>query len=210
MKTFRTMLVFASFLLVVAGGVRVGANTFYPATVTFSDRLGDKITSDYLTTGNHSYTNGGSAKLEVGFYEVSADLVLKQLVGNLPRFLAISFAPITPPGAPSGSLRERNIFMNIHGILTIPPGTARNARTDINTAVGTFKHNPNWVDTTAYATEVLVSRTGNVWTVTADPNPIPGAPGDVAGLVKTKGFTETLVGLYHMPFQITVTCPTCP
>jgi len=211
MKTFRFAMVLASFLVVVNGGIRVAANMFYPATVTFSDRVGDNITSDAATTGTHSYTNGGSAKLECGFYEVSSDLVLKQLAGPLPRYLAFSMTPITPSGAPTGTLQERNIFMNIHNILSMPVGTGKNALASFKTSVGELKLMPitKWIDPTTYATQVFVSRTGNVWTVTADPGTPPG-PGDVAALTTTKGYKESLVGLYHTPFEITVTCPTCP
>src|SRR5262245_53005961 len=102
MKTFRFAMVLASFLVVVCSGIRVGANMFYPATVTFSDRVGDNITSDAATSGTYSYTNGGSAKLECGFYLDSGDLVLKQLAGPLPRYLAFSLTPIPPAGAPAG------------------------------------------------------------------------------------------------------------
>ncbi len=104
MKTFRIVLVLASSLVVVSGGIRVAANTHYSATVTFSDRAGDNITSDYLTSGSHSYVDGGSAKIESGFWQLSGDFVLRQLTGPLPRYLSFSLTPITPAGAPSGSL----------------------------------------------------------------------------------------------------------
>jgi hypothetical protein len=213
MKTFRLAMVLGSFLVVVSGGIRVAANTFYPATVEFSDRVGDNITSDYLVTGNHTYVNGGTDKLECGFWVLpNNDLVLRAPAGGtakLPRFLAFSLTPITPPNAPAGSLQQRDIFMNIRDILSLPAGTAKNTIAIFRTAFGELKFTPHWVDTSTYATEVFVSRTGNQWTVTADPGTPPG-PGDVAALTTTKRNTETLVGLYHTPFQITVTCPTCP
>ena len=211
MKTFRIVVVLASFLVAVSGGIRVAANTHYSATVTFSDRAGDNIRSDYLTSGSHSYVDGGSAKIESGFWQLSGDFVLRQLTGPLPRYLSFSLTPITPAGAPSGSLTERNIFMNIQNILTLPPGQATNAIAIFGTAVGQLKLLPNsrWIDTSTYASTVFVSRIGNTWTVTADPG-VPPGPGDVAALTQTKGFKESLVGLYHTPFQITVTCPTCP
>ena len=214
MKTCRTVLVFASFLFVVVGGVRIAANTFYPASVTFSDRVGDNITSDYLTTGNHIYVNAASPdKLECGFWVLpNNDFVLRRLNGGAPRnprFLAFSLTPITPSTAPSGSITQSDIFINIRDILTLLPGTAKNTIAIFSTAFGQLKLTPNWMDTSTYATEVLVSRTGNQWTVTADPGTPPG-PGDVAAITTTKGKGESLVGLYHTPFQITITCPTCP
>jgi len=198
-------------LLLAGGAVGAGpsTDTLYPATVTFSDRFGDAITSDYANSGNHSYTNTPAKRFEVGFHTVTNDLVMRTLSNSIGRYLAFSFAPIAPPSAPTGTLQQNDMFMNIHTILNMPTGTAKNTVANFSSDVGMFRYTPTWVDPT-YATLVFVSRSGNVWTVTADPNPVPGAPGDVAGLVKTKGNTETLVGLYHMPFQITVTCPTCP
>jgi len=213
MKTFRFVLALASFLVIATGGIRVAANTFYPATVTFSDRAGDSITSDYLTTGKHTYVNGGTDKLECGFWVLpNNDLVLRAPAGGtskLPRFLAFSLMPIEPPNAPAGSVQQRDIFMNIRDILTLPAGTSKTTMAIFRTAFGDLKLTPHWVDTSTYATEVYVYRTGNTWTVTADPGMPPG-PGDVAALTTTKKNVETLVGLYHTPFQLTVDCPTCP
>jgi hypothetical protein len=209
MKKLRIAMVFVSLLIVVTSGVRIGANTFYPATVTFSDRVGDNITSDYLTTGNQTYVDGGADKLECGFWvSPNNDFVLRAPAGGtakLPRYLAFSLTPIAPPTAPTASLQQRDIFMNIRNILTLPPGNAKNTIAIFRTALGQLKLTPQWVDTSTYATEVSVSRSGNVWTVTADPGAPPG-PGDVAALTTIKRNTETLVGLYHTPFQLTITC----
>jgi hypothetical protein len=209
----RQLWVIAAALLVLAGTtMKAGpsTDTLYPATVTFSDRGGDMITSDYLTTGKHSYVNGGSDKLETGFHTVTGDLVMRARTGPSARYLSFSLSPITS-GAPSGLLNEHDIFMNIREILTMPPGTAKNAIAIFSTSLGELKlpSNPRWIDTSQYASLVYVSRTGNLWTVTADPGTPPG-PGDVAAITKTEGNTETLVGLYHTPFQISVSCATCP
>ena len=65
-------------LFVWADGVRIAANTFYAATVEFSDRAGDNITSDYPTTGERIYVNGGTDKLECGFWVLPTnDFVLR-------------------------------------------------------------------------------------------------------------------------------------
>lgn len=195
--------------LLITGARGLIADTLYPATVTFTDRDGDHITSDYLTTGSHTYTNGGPDKLETGFHTVTNDLVMRARTGPSRRYLSFALSPITPPGAPTGSLQEHNLFMNIRNILTMTPGTGKNAIALFSTAAGDLKFIPGLVDTSQYATQVSVSRTENVWTITAEPGDPPG-PGDVAALTKMKGNTEQLLGWYHMPFQITVTCPTCP
>lgn len=196
--------------LLVTGGRGLIADTLYPVTVTFTDRTGDNITSDYLTSGSHTYTNGGSDKLETGFHTVTNDLVMRARTGPSRRFLAFSFQPIMPSGAPTGSLQEHDLFMNIRDILTMPSPSAKNAFAIFNTSIGWFKFAPGLVDTSQYATLVSVSRSDKVWQITADPSELPGSPGDVAALTKMKGNTEQLLGRYHMPFQITVTCPTCP
>jgi hypothetical protein len=197
-------------LLVGAGTTRLFANTFYEATVTFGDRLDDNITSDFGTSGSHTYVNGGADKLETGFWLQSRDLVMRARTGPSRRYLAFSLTPITPAGAPTGSLQEHNLFMNIRDILTLPAGTGKNTIAIFTTAAGDLKFASGLVDTSQYATKVSVSRSGNVWTITADPGVSPPEPGDVAALTKMKGNTEQVLGWYHMPFQITATCPTCP
>jgi len=204
----------AAVLMAGTAGIRLtarpgGNDTLYPATVTFSDRLDDKITSDYLATGNHSYIDGGAGKLECGFHTVTNDLVMRARTGPSPRYLAFAFTPIAPPGAPAGSLQEHGLFMNIRNVLTMPTGTAKSTLAIFGTELGSFRFDPAWVDSSSYATQVFVSRSGSQWTVTSDAGTPPG-PGDVAGLTKPKGNTTLLVGLYHLPFQITVSCPTCP
>ena len=99
--------------------------------------------------------------------------------------------------------------MNIRNILSMPDPSGKDAIAIFSTAAGDLKFAPGLVDTSQYATQVSVARSGKVWTITADPGVHPG-PGDVAALTKMKGNTEQLLGWYHMPFQITVTCPTCP
>lgn len=197
--------------LLAASGPQLLADTFYAATVTFSDRLGDNVTSDSVTSGKHAYVNGGPDKLESGFHTVTNDFVLRATKGARSRYLAFSFAPITPPTAPAGTLEQRDLFMNIRAILAMSPGTATSAIAVFQTALGELKLTPNttWIDTSTYATQVFVSRNGNIWTITADPG-VPPGPGDVAALTQTKRNTEQLVGLYHMPFQITIDCTTCP
>ena len=210
-----TSIVLGIVLLSWAGGVRLVANTFYAATVTFSDRVDDKITSDYQSTGNHAYVNGGTAKLECGFWQQSGDFVLRRVNGPAPknpRYLAFSLTPITPSTAPSGSITQSDVFMNIRDILTLPRGSAKNAIALFTTAFGELMltSNPMWIDTSIYPSLVDVYRTGNTWIITADPNTPPPGPGDVAAITKVKSNKEQLVGLYHTPFQVTVTCPTCP
>ena len=99
-------IVLAIVFLLWAGG-RLVANMFYAATVTFSDRMDDKITSEYPSTGNHTYVDGGTDKLECAFWQQSGDFVLRRVNGpapKIPRHLAFSLTPITPSTAPGGSI----------------------------------------------------------------------------------------------------------
>ena len=77
--------------------------------------------------------------------------------------------------------------MNIRDILTLTPGHGKSAIALFNTAFGELKltSNPQWIDTSQYASLVDVYRSGDTWTITADPGMPPG-PGDVAAITKIK------------------------
>jgi hypothetical protein len=165
------------------------STTQIPATVTFSDRVGDAIRSD----GGGTYVNGG--RLEVVLYTQSKDLVMR----GGSRALSLSYTnPLNGTG-PVGTTVVNDIFMNIHGILDMVPGTSlikgatfrRNARE-------VFQFNNTYhLD----ATKVSVVRdTATKWTVTAD-DPTTGR----AVLLKN----GTALGVYAMPFQLTVVCSSC-
>ena len=58
-------------------------------------------------------------------------------------------------------------------------------------------------------TDVTATRLdAHTWTVTTDDSYALGA-GDVAVLVETVKNKPSQIGTYHMPFEVTVTCPTC-
>jgi hypothetical protein len=172
-------------------------NILTPAEVTFADRAGDAFTSD----GGGTYYN--SSSLEVGFWSKSRDLVLR----GSGRALNIDYTNLISGSGPTGTTVETSIFMNIHQILDMAPGTTRSTigvfRTSVGPSVSWFRFNaPAYPD----ATLVHVDRAlDGTWTVTADAS----TSTDRAALTQTKGNRETLMAYYSMPFQLSVVCPTC-
>jgi hypothetical protein len=163
--------------------------TLIPATITFSDRPGDAITSD----GGGSYVNGA---LEVGFYTDSKDLVLK---GD-SRALTLNHTNRISGTGPIGTTLVTSIFVNVHGILDMALGESRVATVAVHrTSMEVFRFNSIYTG----ATTVNVVRDGSgVWTVTAD-----DPSSDRAAL--TKSPKNSTLGVYAMPFQLTALCPTC-
>lgn len=163
-------------------------DVFYPATLTFSDRVGDAITGD----GAGAYVNGG--RTELGFHSVTNDLVMRGDSGS--RVVTFDSTNQVTTTGPEAITNEFDVFMNIRGILNMTPNSSRTT----NARVSGFRFNPtNWPGTST----VDVYRDGaGVWTVSAD-----GA--DIAALVQIVKGKEKSLGQYYMPFQITVVCPTC-
>jgi hypothetical protein len=160
------------------------ATTLIPAMITFSNRPGDAITSD----GGGTYVRGG--RLEVGFYTLSEDLVMR----GGGRTVVFSHPDL-------GTTQD--LFVNIHGILNMGKGTSRSNGTAAfrRTSTNFLRFNP---DNYAGTSFVTVSRdTAGVWTVTAN------NPNALAAHVRN----NNVLGIYAMPFQLTAQCVTateCP
>ncbi len=171
-----------------AGAKPPPATTLLPATITFSDRPGDAITSD-----GGSYSNGA---LEVGFWTASKDLVLK----GSGRALTLNHTNRVSGTGPIGTTVVTDIFLNVHGILDMALGESRVATVAVKrTSTEFFRFNSTY----SSATMVNVVRDGSgVWTVTAD-----DPSSDRAAL--TKSPKNSTLGVYAMPFQLTAVCPTC-
>ena len=191
------------------------------ATVAFDDLPDDRITSD-----GGSYVNGGNAGLEVRVWINGSQDVT---VGTFQSGRKINFAytpaglPVTQPTAnpPSGTLVD-NAFVNIRNIGAMVVDSTKITRASFNTAVGYFRWlngpNPSTGATTdpSYGSQaVVVTRISNttwkVRTPEAGALPVDGYPvGDLSVLLKEAKGKLTAVGLYHMPFGLTVMCDTCP
>jgi len=159
---------------------------FYPATAAFSNRIGDAITSDGLGT----YANGGG--MDLGFHSVTNDLV----IGGGPRYIQFNSTDQVTTTGPEGVIQDFDYFINIHGILNMAPGEFRQSTANMSD----FRFNPTkWAGTT----RVSVFRDfDGAWTITAEPS-------DVSALTQVVKGKEKAIGLYHMPFQLTVVCPSC-
>ena len=171
-------------------------NTTYPAVVTFSDQAGDRITSD----GGGPYVSGG--QLSVAFTSQGNHLMLSGSNGS--RYLFVDYTDRLTTTGPIGTIPEADIFMNIHNILDMAPGTFRQTSAAVRVHLNGYKFfrlNPtNFPGTTLVDVERHVDGT---WIVT-------GGSDTVSALIEEKGRTQTVAGLYGMPFQLTATCASCP
>ena len=188
------------------------------ATVTFDDADGDRISSD-----GAAYVDGGNAGLEVRVWiNGSQDVTVGTFrSGRTVHFAYTPANDVAQPTAnpPSGSLVD-NTFVNIRNVGAMVVGSTKITRASFNTAVGYFRWlngpNPSTGATTdpSYGSQaVVVTRTNSTtWTVrTPEPGTWDGYPvGDVSVLLKEAKGKLTPVGLYHMPFGLTVTCASCP
>jgi hypothetical protein len=119
-----------------------------------------------------------------------------------------------------------NAFVNIRDIAAMAPGETKITRASFNTSVGYFR----WLDgpppihpqqappSDSYGSmAVEVTRSFDnpqTWVVTTPVPAVPYAGGDYAGdlsilLRDGRKNTLTAIGLYHLPFGLTVTCPNC-
>ncbi len=195
----------------------------WPASIGFP---GDGIKSD-----GAAYVNGGNAGLEVRVWiNGSQDVTVGTFQSG--RTINFSYAPaidVAQPtlNPPAGTLKD-NAFMNIRNIGAMAVGTTKITRASFNTAVGHFRWlggaNPSTGATTdpSYGSQAVVvyRADANTWHVHT---PVPaesgywdGSPvqvnytaGDLNVLLKEAKGKLTPVGLYHMAFGLTVTCPLC-
>ncbi len=214
-----------------AGDARAPKPPLYTgATVEFRDWDGDSITSDGNPTNTVApYVNGGNAGLEVRVWiNGSQDVTVGTFQSGRKIHFSYTPAVVFQPSAPTGSLVD-NAFVNIRNIGAMVVGSTKITRASFNTAVGHFRWlggpNPGTGATTpdeSYGSlAVVVTRTSpTTWDVhtpvPAESGYVDGSPavnytaGDLSVLLKEAKGKLTPVGLYHMPFGLTVTCTACP
>jgi hypothetical protein len=137
------------------------------------------------------------------------------------RAIQFNYAPatdVTQPAdnPPTGMLLD-NAFVNIATIAALAPGQSRLAWASFNTDVGYFRWLGSQTGSSFGSQTVLVTRSladPSIWTVTT---PVPAVAsggytaGDLSVLLRAgPRNTLTPVGLYHMAFAMTVSCPLCP
>ena len=135
------------------------------------------------------------------------------------------------PGSGSGptGIMYDNAFVNIRAIADMADGETRTTKASFNTSVGYFRWlgspfpEAGSVSGGPYGSQaVVVKRLQRLNPQTSPPvwevyTPVPSevmpdyTAGDLSVLLKSGRKGElTPVGLYHMPFGLTVTCNTCP
>lgn len=204
LRVCTTAIVGAS-LLIGSSGVAVRAakpTQPTPATVIFRDFSGDGIKSD----GGGVYQDNVRGSVCHIFTGASEDLTLGTFQsGRTIQFFYSPASDVVQPtlNPPSGSLVD-NAFMNIHAIGAMQVGETKTTRAGFDTNVGKFQ----WYPVNG-AQLVVVTRDSQFhWTVSTEPS-LPDA-GDLSDLLQSKKNTTQVVGFYHMPFGLDVTCPTCP
>ncbi|MEO6222742.1 MAG: hypothetical protein ABIP90_05795, partial [Vicinamibacterales bacterium] len=126
----------------------------------------------------------------------TGDLVMRGQSGT--RFVTFDSTNQVTTGGPESITNEFDIFMNIYGLLDVAPNSSRT--TNYGRVSGFRFNSVKYAGTSSFD----VSRdAAGVWTVTADSL-------DIAALVQIVRGKEKVMGQYYMPFQITVSCPTCP
>ena len=195
--------------------------------MAFRNLSGDAITSD-----GAAYVDGLNAGLEVRVWvNGSQDVTVGTFRSG--RRIHFSYAPagdvVQPsPNPPAGYL-EDNAFMNIRNIGAMPLYSTKITHASFNTAVGYFRWlgapNPSTGATTnlSYGSQAVVvyRASQNTWQVhtpvPAESGYLDGSPtaldytaGDLSVLLKEAKGKLTPVGLYHLPFGLTVTCTACP
>ena len=173
-----------------------------PATATFRDLSADRITSD----GLGAYVDAVKGSVCHIFTGASEDLTIGTFRSG--RTIRFAYTPASDvvqrtSNPPFGSLVD-NAFVNIHAIGAMPIGETKLTHASFTTAVGLFGFGGNYG-----SQQIVVTRQSRfTWSVSTEPY-LSGA-GDLSVLLKSVKNTWTPIGLYHMPFGLDVTCPTCP
>lgn len=170
------------------------------------------------------YLDGGQRGLEVRMWiNGSQDLTVGTFASG--RTLYFDYSDKVPGSGigPTGIMYD-NAFFVIRAIADMADGETRTTKASFNTSVGYFR----WLgspfpeagsvsggpyDSQAVVVKRTNAQTWEVYTpVPEDTDVAPGfTAGDLSVLLKSGRKGElTSVGLYHMPFGLTVTCTTCP
>ena len=191
-----------------------------PCSVTFTDRSGDKITSD----NQGAYTDGtarvrcqvggpNSTNIALNLGSTNFRQATRQFWGDYSG-LVLGSAVVSNP--PTGTYKD-GWYLTIQKIANMVVGTTKITHAHFTFANGRFHWcGPSDVDEIPCGSyipgsmAVFVTRTSlRNWLVTTDPPSVPSFVGDVA-VLGDSGSSGSSIALYHMPFQLTIDCPTCP
>jgi|SRR5579864_977661 len=168
-------------------------------SATFSDRSGDAIVSD----GAGAYVNG-VAGVSCEVFEGASDDITLYLTASkhASRFIEFNYTDRISASGPTGILDDLSTLSSLQDVAALAVGMAGSKTGGFTTAVGRFAFNPsNWPGSSEL-TATRISQTE--WTISAD-----AAVNDVAVLSQASHKGSVAVGEYHMPFELTVSCPTC-
>lgn len=168
-------------------------------SATFSDRSGDAITSD----GAGAYTNGVAGVSCLVFEGASGDITFYLTASkHASRFIQFNYMNRISASGPTGSLDDLSTQSSFQDVAALAVATAGFSTGGFTTAVGRFAFNPtNWPG----SSELMATRISQTeWTVTSD-----AGVNDVAVLSEAAHKGSVAVGTYHMPFELSVSCPSC-
>ena len=178
--------------------------TTTPASLTFADRPGgtdtgpDRITSDGLS----AYATGMDGVTCVFFSSTGDARLDTTYSGNPLRVVAYDPSQVISGPGPTASFVSTG-SMDIEALAQMHVGESKLTGAAFTTSVGQFHFLANEGGT--YVTAMRLD--AHTWTITTD-DPFQLGAGDVAILVQTIK-KQSYKTAYHMPFQVTVTCPTC-
>ncbi|MCX6551365.1 MAG: hypothetical protein NTY02_10245 [Acidobacteria bacterium] len=162
-------------------------------------------TSTYRTESGTTcqiYT-GGSQDLTLNLHQ-SRSTPKRTLRYDYTQLADASMQPTANP--PTGTLIDSS-FMNIAEVGNVAVGATELRTAYFSTAIGTFEENPGRYD---HSQLVVVTRTSpTTWTVSTDWLASEPGSGDLSIFYRAYRNTSVAVGLYHLPFELSVSCPAC-
>jgi hypothetical protein len=209
MQQVSSLMLGAALIGLAASAPIAGRVATAPATLTFHDRsvetagVRDRITSDGLGT----YGDGIGGVSCVVFIGSTGDAHCDLSSSRNP-VRVVDYDPSqrisgTGPTTPFSS----NGSVNFEALAQMRNGESKLTTAVFATALGQFqlvnRLNPQ-------TSAVSVTRADDhTWEVTTS-DPYQLGAGDIAQFIQTSKANKTAnAGLYHMPFAVTVTCPTC-
>ena len=176
-----------------------------PAAFTFSDRtvgtdgVQDRITSE----GLGAYTDGTGGVTCVVFSS-TGDAHLDTTYSRSPlRVIEYDPSQVISGTGPTAAFASTG-WVDIQALAQMHIGEFKLTGAAFGTSIGQFHFLANEGGTYVMATR----HDAHTWTITTD-NPYSLGAGDVAVLIQAVKNRTSKTGTYHLPFQLTVTCPTC-
>ena len=176
-----------------------------PASFTFADRtLGTSDVQDRIASdGLGSYTDGTSGVTGV-FFSSTGDARLDTTYSRNPlRVIEYDPSQVISGTGPTASFASTG-WVDIQALAQMHIGDFKLTGAAFGTSIGQFHFLGNEGGTYVTATR----HDAHTWTITTD-DPYSLGAGDVAVLVQTVKNKTSKTGTYHLPFQLTITCPTC-